>query len=240
MDPQRILIVDDDPALIEGLTAALCPPYEVRSASAPASALALVAADRFDLILLDLVLGNEDGLDLMPRLRAMTRAPVLLLTAFGTRENLVRIVRAKPDDYLEKPFGLAELRTAVAALLRGVTPAAGALERARAIIEREYDRPLTLVGLARRVGMSARRLQRDFRHRFGTTPAAFLVECRMRRAASQLRDPQRLVKEVAASVGFPNPNNFATAFKRHHGVSPRVFRMQPRPSESQPHGSAGT
>jgi DNA-binding response OmpR family regulator len=223
MDPQRILIVDDDHTLAEAIDAALSPPYVVCTAHTPAEALAIIPIQPIDLILLDLVLGDQDGLELLPRLRALSAAPVLLLTAFGTRENLVRIVRAKPDDYLEKPFDLAELQGRVAALLRGAAPTDGVVERARAILDREHARHLTLAGLARRVGMSPRRLQRDFKRRFGVTPAAYLVACRMRRAASELRDPQRLVKEVAASVGFPNPNNFATAFKRHHGVSPRAF-----------------
>jgi DNA-binding response OmpR family regulator len=226
MEPQRILIVDDDPALIEALDAALRPVYTVLGARSGAQAVALLTIHQVDLIILDLVLGHEDGLELLPRLRALTAAPVLLLTAFGTHENLVRIVRAKPDDYLEKPFGLADVRSRVAALLGGVAAEADPVERARAILEREYDRRLPLAGLARRVGMSPGRLQREFKRRFGATPAAYLTERRMRRAARQLRATPRLVKEIAMGVGFPNPNNFATAFKRHHGVSPRSFRTR--------------
>lgn len=48
----------------------------------------------------------------------------------------------------------------------------------------------------------------------------------MSRAATLLRDTELLIKEVAARVGFDNANNFSTAFKRFHGLSPEVFRTQ--------------
>jgi two-component system response regulator YesN len=48
----------------------------------------------------------------------------------------------------------------------------------------------------------------------------------MRQAAVLLADPAQLVKEVAARVGYPDPNNFSTAFKRFYGVPPRAFRRR--------------
>lgn len=226
MDPPRILVVEDAPVLIEALGAALCPPYRVLVAQGGTRALVMLQAQPVGLIILDLDLGEEDGLDLLPRLRAQSAAPVLILAAFGTHEHLVRIVRAKPDDYLEKPFNVPELQARVAALLDGGAPGADPVARVRGILEREYARRVSVAALARRVGVSPRRLQREFKHRYGVTPAAFLAACRMRRAAVQLQSTPRLVKEIAVGVGFPNPNNFATAFKRHHGVSPRVFRAR--------------
>jgi AraC-like DNA-binding protein len=52
----------------------------------------------------------------------------------------------------------------------------------------------------------------------------------MTRAAALLRDTESLIKEVATQVGFGDPNNFSTAFKRFHGVSPDAFRAQHRQS----------
>jgi YesN/AraC family two-component response regulator len=232
VEPQRILIIDDDPWLVESLSAALCPPYRVLSARDGKAAFSVVRTQRIDLIVLDLRLGpDEDGLDLLPRLRALTPAPILLLTAFGTHENLVRIVRAKPDDFLEKPLGLQELRSRVAALLQGTAPETDPVERVRTCIEREYQRPLTGEALARSVKLSPAHLRRAFERRFGLSPAAYLEQCRMRRAAGLLYATQQLIKEIAARVGYPNANNFATAFKRFHGLSPRAYRAQPQPPE---------
>ncbi len=228
-DPKRILIIDDEPSMIEFLGAALSPPYSIRAASDGNSALALLKAERTDLIILDLVLGNEDGLDLLPRLRELTPAPILLLTGFGTRENLLRSIRVKPDDFLDKPVSLLELRNRVASLLEEAASNVEALERVRTWIARDFHRSLTTKALARCAGMTPDHLRRAFVERFGITPRAYLEQCRMNRAAALLRDTEYLIKEVATQVGFSDANNFSTAFKRFHGVSPDAFRAQYRP-----------
>jgi YesN/AraC family two-component response regulator len=227
---KRILIIDDDPSTIEGLTAVLSPLYAVRAVSNGPAAIIFLNAEPIDLVILDLVLGNEDGLELLPLLRELTPAPILLLTAFGTRENLLRSIRAKPDDFLDKPVGLRELRSKVASLLRETGSEGDPLEWVRAWITRDFHRPLTTKALARSAGMSPSNFRRAFVERFGLTPRAYLEECRMKRAASLLRDTDSLIKEVAGQTGFGDANNFSTAFKRYHGLSPEAFRAQHRPS----------
>jgi YesN/AraC family two-component response regulator len=225
---ERILIIDDDSSLVESLTEALSSPYSVHAVSDGKAALAFLQSERTDLIILDVQLGSEDGLDLIPRLRELTPAPILVLTGFGTRENLLRSIRAKPDDFLDKPVGLRELRSRVAALLRGAAPVDDPLERVRAWIAQDFPRPLTANALAHAAGMSPAHFRRAFTERFGLTPRTYLEECRMTRAVALLRDTGQLIKEVAAQVGFADPNNFSTAFKRFHGVSPDAFRAQHR------------
>ena len=241
MDPRRILIIDDDPSLIESVTAALAPPYRVRAASSGEVALAFLRTEPTDLVILDIMLGAEDGLDLLPHLRQLTPAPILVLTGFGTRENLLRAIRVKPDDFLDKPVHLYALRSRIATLLRGDVADPDQLEGVRVRIGREFDRPHTTEHLARSAGMSRRHLRRAFAERFGLTPRAYIERCRMTRAASLLRDTDCLIKEVAAQVGFADPNNFSTVFKRVHGQSPEAFRarhhpspLEPRPSFSSP------
>ena len=234
MDPRRILIIDDDPSLVESVTAALAPPHRVRAASCGEGALAFLRTEPTDLVILDIVLGVEDGLDLLPDLRQLTLAPILVLTGFGTRENLLRAIRVKPDDFLDKPVHLHALRSRIARLLRGGGDDPDSLERVRARIGQEFDRPLTTEHLARSAGMSRRHLRRAFAERFGLTPRAYLERSRMTRAASLLRDTDCLIKEVAAQVGFSDPNNFSTVFKRFHGLSPEAFRARHRPSPPEP------
>ncbi|HXZ44964.1 MAG TPA: helix-turn-helix domain-containing protein [archaeon] len=230
MHRKRILIIDDDASLIESLSAALSPLYRVSSAANGKSALALLQTDRTDLIILDVVLGDGDGLDLLPDLRERTAAKILMLTGHGSRENLLRAIRAKPDDFLDKPVDLHTLRSRIAALLRGNAAEADPLDRVRARIAADFLRQLTIEDLARTAGMSCDHLRRTFKARFGLTPMAYLEECRMKQAAVFLRGTDKGVKEVAWDVGFRNANNFSTAFKRFYGVSPEIFRAQHRPS----------
>lgn len=110
----HILIVDDDPSIIEALTAALTGPYVVHAASRGEEACASLQAHPIAVIILDAVLGNEHGLDLIERLRAVSRAPILLLTGYSSEEMVVLALRAKVTDYLRKPVNLRELHQALA------------------------------------------------------------------------------------------------------------------------------
>jgi YesN/AraC family two-component response regulator len=234
LDRKRILIIDDDPSLIESLSAALSPPYAVSAVSDGASALAFLARDRTDLILLDIVLGTEDGLELVPHLRERTPAPILVLTGYGTRANLLRAIRTKPDDFLDKPVGIVALRSRVSELLWANGNSGHPLDRVHAWIAREFHRPLTTECLAPSVNMSRDHLRRAFAERYGLTPREFLEECRMTRAKILLRETDFLTKEVATQVGFADANNFSTVFKRFHSLSPEAFRARHRRSPAQP------
>ncbi len=95
------------------------------------------------------------------------------------------------------------------------------------IIEREYGRDLELDAVARRIATSRRQLQRAFAEVGGTSFRDYLAEVRMRRAVELLRDPGAQVREVAVSVGYRQPAQFAKAFRRHYGTSPSSFRTRP-------------
>ena len=225
MESYRVLIVDDDPILLESLSAALSPPYCVRTARDSQAALAALAAEPVHLVLLDLCLGEEDGVSLLDEIRTRTSAPILLMTGFGSHDNLVRSIRARPDDFLEKPFDLAELQARVAGLLGRSRTLGERLERVRAKIQREYAARLTLARLARAAGMSPRELREAFVARYGKTPHAYLVACRMGQAADLLAGGRGL-KEIAGEVGYGSASNFSSAFRRHHGLAPRAYRAR--------------
>jgi len=225
VESQRILVIDDDPALLESLAAALVPPYCVLAALDAPAALARLAGSRVDLVLLDLSLGKADGATLVPEIRRASPAPILLMTDCATHEDLVRGIRARPDGLIEKPFSLEELRRHLAALLGTPRPAPDRVEAVRQRIDREYAHRLTLAVLARQAGMSPRELRTAFQRRYGITPHVYLVECRMRQAARLLAGAGE-IKRVSGEVGYASPSNFSIAFKRMRGLSPSSFRAQ--------------
>jgi len=89
------------------------------------------------------------------------------------------------------------------------------------LIHDEPQAPWTVASLAAAVGMSRAALARRFTQRVGEPPMTYLTTCRLTVAADRLREPGSSVASVAAEVGYSNPFAFSTAFKRHHGVSPR-------------------
>ena len=131
--PACILVIEDDAAIRAGMVAGLeLDGHQVRAVATAADARRAMAGDGIDLIVLDLVLPGGDGLDLLAALRVLRpERPVLIVSARGGVDDRVRGLRDGADDYLVKPFGLAELRARVAALLRraGVrlAPAGGIL-----------------------------------------------------------------------------------------------------------------
>ena len=115
-----ILVVDDEPAVLQALTRALSlERYGVEVARDGGQALDMLAARRYDTILLDVMMPGISGLDVCRRLRASgDRSPVLMLTARDAIDDRVAGLDAGADDYLVKPFALRELMARLRALLR--------------------------------------------------------------------------------------------------------------------------
>ena len=97
-------------------------------------------------------------------------------------------------------------------------------EEAAEIIEREYDLELELEDVARRIATSRRQLQRAFAEAGGTSFRAQLAAVRMRHARELLSAGSAPVREVAMTVGYRQPAQFAKAFRRHHGAAPSALR----------------
>jgi DNA-binding response OmpR family regulator len=116
----RILVVEDDPVLLDGLKAGLgLVGATVDAVSCCADGLAALATTSFDAVVLDLMLPDGSGLDLLSNIRAAgNTTPVLLLTALDEVVDRIKGLDAGADDYLGKPFDLDELAARVRAIVR--------------------------------------------------------------------------------------------------------------------------
>jgi len=128
----RLLVVEDDPTLRELLSASLrFAGFAVSSTATGAEALEAAAAQRPDLMVLDVMLPDLDGFEVLRRLRAGgERLPVLFLTARDADKDLVTGFTSGADDYVTKPFKLEELIARIRAILRrsGATASVAGLE----------------------------------------------------------------------------------------------------------------
>jgi two-component system, OmpR family, response regulator MprA len=120
MNHVRVLVVDDDAAVRQSLATALGRDgYEVLAAEDGNAGLTHLVAASVDAIVLDVAMPEPNGLEVCRRLRACgDRTPILMLTARGLVDDRVAGLDAGADDYLVKPFALAELRARLRALLR--------------------------------------------------------------------------------------------------------------------------
>jgi len=183
----NILTVDDDPHVLRSLRAALeSHGYRVRSATSGAIALEACAAERPDVVLLDLALPGMDGVEVCRRLRDWSRVPILVLSARIHEQHKVQALDAGADDYITKPFGTEELLARIRAALRR--------EQAR----RDDEPVISAGGLV--VDLVARRVIVDD-HEVHLTPTEFRLLVTLMRNRDQVVTQEQLLEDVWGNAG---------------------------------------
>ena len=115
----RILVVDDEKTLVKGMKFNLeNEGYEVECAYDGAAALELAREGRFDLIILDVMMPEMDGLEACMKIREFSNVPIIMLTAKSEDADKLMGFECGADDYLTKPFNILELKARIRALLR--------------------------------------------------------------------------------------------------------------------------
>ncbi len=118
---EKILIVDDEPILLKGLTFNLSQDnFEVDTATNGKEAYHKIIENDYDLVVLDLMLPEMDGLEICQKVRETSMVPIIILTAKGDDSNKVLGLEYGADDYLTKPFNILELKARIRAILRRV------------------------------------------------------------------------------------------------------------------------
>ena len=157
----RILTIEDDPATAEAILSELkARGFEVDWAGTAREGLLKAVGESYDLITLDRMLPDRDGLAVVTTMREVgVHTPVLMISALSDVDERVRGLRAGGDDYLTKPFAPDEMSARVEVLLRRRSPAAAA-----ATVLRVKDLELDLVGrTARRGGIELSLLPTEFK-----------------------------------------------------------------------------
>ncbi|MGE3909881.1 MAG: response regulator transcription factor [Chloroflexota bacterium] len=123
MSSERLLLVDDDPRVLSAVGRRLgFEGFQVSLASTGAHALELATTEQPDLVILDVMLPEMDGLEIARELRRDSQVPILMLTARDAIADRVAGLRSGADDYLVKPFAFEELLARIEALLRRTRP----------------------------------------------------------------------------------------------------------------------
>ena len=127
----KILVVDDEKTLVKGIKFNLeNEGYQVECAYDGAAAVELARNNKFDLLILDVMMPEVDGLEACMRIREFSNVPVIMLTAKSEDSDKLMGFECGADDYLTKPFNILELKARVRALLRraaGVQRSQGAI-----------------------------------------------------------------------------------------------------------------
>ena len=115
----KVLVIDDETVIVDSLTPVLSGQgYQVLSACNGAQALEKIARDPVDLVLLDLGLPDVDGIEIIAKIKELSEASVIVLSARHQEADKVRALDEGSDDYVNKPFGIDELLARIRAVER--------------------------------------------------------------------------------------------------------------------------
>ena len=183
--PRTILVVDDEPTILETLAYNLeRDGYAVVTAADGAQALTAFRRDAPDLIVLDLMLPELSGMEICRIIRRESQVPILMLTARDSEIDKVVGLELGADDYVTKPFSLPELQARVRALLRRTETASVAVEPAATVVLDEVQ-----------VDLAGHRLLRDG-HELPLKPKAFELLAFLVRHPGQAFTRDQLLEQV--------------------------------------------
>lgn len=130
----KILVVDDEKLLVKGIKFNLeNDGYQVECAYDGASAVELARTGSFDLIILDLMMPEIDGLECCMKIREFSNVPIIMLTAKGDDMDKILGLEYGADDYITKPFNILEVKARIKAIMRRVEPKKAAGEAAKIV-----------------------------------------------------------------------------------------------------------
>lgn len=243
---KRVLVIDDDPGIREGLSLAFNEHCEVLTAASGAQALGILNARAADLVLLDYCLPDTTGDRILPMIKtAWPSLPIIVVTAYGSETLCAHLFRLGARDYFPKPYDLHALLAVAQRLLalprsharhnvlgdvfstarsEAFLRLSPGMQRALTWIQAHYAEPLSLAGVAKEAAMSPFHFCRTFKATVGVGFRDYVTRLRLDKAKELLRDPRQSVTEVAFAVGFSDLSWFYRAFHRETGQSPTAWR----------------
>jgi len=237
----EIWIIDDDPQAVDyyqALIGSCLPEFMVVPVRGGREALQLLEARTPDLVLLDLVMPDVDGFDVLDCLRSDVRTalvPVIIITGkLLSNEDVKRL--DSPKVILQTKGVLSDLETATE-IERTLTgggalpqPTSLLVKQASAFVQQNYGRSFSLVELCEAIGVSKSYLSRIFKMDMGISLWDYLNRFRVQRAKELLLLTDASITEVAAKVGYDDVGYFSRVFHEIAGCSPRAYRQQPQPA----------
>ncbi|NNE45198.1 MAG: response regulator [Rhodothermales bacterium] len=245
LDRPTILVVEDNADVRDYLRTHLGRDNYVIEAEDGSLGLEAAQEHEPDLILSDVMMPNMDGYEMCRLIKAnekLRHIPIVMLTAKASERDTIEGLQSGADDYLEKPFSVAELTTRVSNLISTrrelheafsreifvrpadieITPEEEVfLDRLLDAINTHLgDANLTIDWLADDVGLSRRQLERRVEAVTGQSPAALVRRFRLERASQLLRARAGTVSEISYAVGFRSPAHFSKAFRQAFGEPP--------------------
>ena len=244
---KTILIVEDNEELLMAMSSIIGTSFNVLIARDGSEALAISKEKMVDLILADYQMPNMNGEELCRAIRSdirLSHIPLIIVSAYSSREYKLSAFSAGADAYVLKPFDttllLAQIRSIIAnrqnissnfeqsffiniSELSRNTLDTQFLERIVAYVKDHLSNPDSNQSLATSLNMSESSMYRKIKSITGMSPQEFMRKLRFKIACELLSDQTNNIADVAYKLGFTDPKYFSKCFKREFGMSPRDF-----------------
>ncbi len=252
-DPKEysILVVEDNPDLLQYLTEKLEEQFEVFSASNGSVAVTKSFEYVPDLILSDVVLPGLSGKALAEQLKSDVRTshiPIILLTAQGSVEQQISGMQSMADLYITKPFNIDYLLVSIQNLIKNRVilkehfisdistteklPLAKSLDKKfvndfAGIVELNLSNDkFNVDDICKIIGISRIQLYRKVKALLGCSITDYILNRRLKKAKYLLNNESFTISEITYMIGFSNPNYFSTVFKSKYGLTPSEFKKK--------------
>ncbi|MDD4972244.1 MAG: two-component regulator propeller domain-containing protein [Paludibacter sp.] len=246
-----ILVIEDDPDVLNYIKHQLVIIYEVLEAENGADGFMIAADVMPDLIISDVMMPIMNGIELCNKLKSDMRTahiPIILLTARTMTEQVQEGYEYGADDYMLKPFDSALLKTRVKNLILGreklrklfkmniALPDVDVLKSSSDekflrkvfdFIEKNIDNSeLCIEDFSDEIGMSRVQLYRKLKALTDTTPSKLILQVRMKVAVKFLQSKEYPINEIAYKVGFSDPAYFSKCFKAIYHTTPKAYSLK--------------
>ncbi len=245
-DRPLILVAEDHRAIRTYLRECLADQYEIIEAENGKIAWEICLREVPDLVISDVMMPGESGLEFSQRIRGNERTnhiPLILLTGKKSQEDRLSGLQAGADVYLTKPFHREELLIRIQGILTSrrrlqqkyqagdfsiqtTTQATDTfMKQVAKIISEEIDNEdLSVEALAKQLHLSRVQLFRKIKALTGITPTLFIRQIRLQHAQKLLRESDQSISEIAYASGFKDPAYFSRVYKEQFGQSPSEIR----------------
>lgn len=238
-----LLIVDDDPVILNGLSVYLKNDFHVYTALNGKEGMSIFKSRNLSIILLDLTMPLVSGLDMLKKVRAVNDdIIVMIMTGKSSHEGAVKCADLHVQAYILKPFSLSELKRRMTKLIHTMdlehlrllwgedfkfrmTNLGPLSRKALAFIHQNYAVAFNREELSRYINMNADYLGRLFNKECGIPLSMYINGYKIFKSCEYLANHTAMrIQDVSRSVGFSDVNNFCRLFKKHTGKTPTSFR----------------
>jgi YesN/AraC family two-component response regulator len=234
----KIAVIDDQPEFADIFQRYFRNEYTVTGFTDYPSAAAAIRRGEYDAVVLDILMPEKSGLDILKEIKDISNVPVIMVTASKRRDNIIAALRLGADDYLEKPFDFEVIRQRIDEALKkrmvtlpvdipdsielapdqsiNLSGLDQRVKMAVALVESNFASPITLHHLSKLLNLAPYYLGRLIKQETGYSFKEILARYRMKQAADMLLSSQQRIKDVARACGFANFHYFCRMFHRFY------------------------